>query len=386
MRLGAKIGLDAAAFGELFDKVVRQWHEWGELLKVPAAKLPSFDTMANAPAPHPEKESKTACKRVLLVEYEPMTRTMTEDALRQVLGCTLYTAENGKDALALALQVMPQIVITDWLAPGMDGLDFCRALRATDWGRSMYVIMLTGEGTEEKIVEAFEAGVDDYVTKPVNIRALNARMRAAQHYVELLESWECDRAQLKQVAAELAISNRRLERTAMTDLLTGLPNRRAGMEALAKAWSTCQRTSQDMAVLIVDIDRFKLVNDRYGHAIGDLVLQKVAQAIEAAARKHDNVSRMGGEEFMVVCHDADPRSAQLVAERLRKTVGRLKIEFEGKEIQTSVSIGVANREAGVKDVEDIVSGADKALYAAKHAGRDRVCLFAEGKAQCPQKQ
>jgi diguanylate cyclase (GGDEF)-like protein len=374
MRLGAKIGLDAEAFGVVFDRVVCLWSEWAHLLKVPAHALPTFDSMANAPAPRPEQESKESCRRVLLVEDEPSIRMMTEAALSQLLGCTVYSAENGKDALALSLQVMPHIVITDWLMPVMNGLEFCRALRATDWGQSMYIIMLTAEESEEKIVEAFEAGVDDYVTKPMNIRALNARMRAALHYVTLLESWENDRAQLKQFAAELAISNRRLERTAMTDLLTGLPNRRAGMEALAKTWSTSQRTSQPMAVLIIDIDNFKVINDRYGHAIGDLVLQKVAKALETSARRHDNVSRMGGEEFMVVCHDADSMSAQLVAERLRRTVGALKIGFEGKEIQTSVSIGVANREVGMKDAEDMVNGADKALYAAKRAGRNQVSV------------
>lgn len=382
MRLGAKIGLDAEALGLLFDRVVKKWLEWSVLLKVPASSLPPFNAMACAPAPRPEPESCTASrKRVLLVEDEPTTRLVTEGVLRQMLNCEVYSAENGKDALSLALQVMPQIVITDWLMPGMNGVEFCRALRSTDWGQSMYVIMLTGEETEAKIVEAFEAGVDDYVAKPVNTRALNARMRAAMHYVNLLESWEKDRAQLKQFAAELAITNRRLERTAMTDLLTGLPNRRAGMDALAKAWSNSERTSQPMAVLIVDIDRFKSINDRYGHATGDVVLQKVAKAIESSARKHDNVCRMGGEEFMVVCHDADRKSAMIVADRLLKTVRNLKIEIEGQRIQTSISIGIANREIGMTHAEEMVNGSDKALYSAKGAGRDQACLFVQGKTQ-----
>ena len=386
MRLGGKIGLDVEALGEVFGRVVQQWREWSELLKVPASHLPSFSAMASAPVPRPEQEPKSTCKRVLLVEDEPTTRIMTEGVLRQLLGCTVYTAENGKDALALALEVMPQIVITDWLMPVMDGLEFCRALRATDWGQSMYVIMLTGVETEEKIIEAFEAGVDDYLTKPMNIRALNARMRAALHYVKLLEAWEHDRAQLKQFAAELAISNRRFEHAAMTDLLTGLPNRRAGMEALAKAWSASQRAAQPVAALMIDVDRFKSINDRYGHAVGDVVLQEVAKGIQAAARKDDSVSRLGGEEFLLVCHNADPRTALMAAERLRKMVKVLKINIGGVAIQTSVSIGVANRETGMEDADGMVRAADKALYAAKNAGRDRVCLFAQGKTHCAQSQ
>ncbi len=382
MRLGGKIGLDAEALGEVFDRVVKQWREWAEMLKVPAGPLPSFGAMASAPVPRPEQEPKSTCKRVLLVEDEPTTRIMTEGVLRQLLGCTVYTAENGQDALALALEVMPQIVITDWLMPVMDGIDFCRALRATDWGQSMYVIMLTGVETEEKIVEAFEAGVDDYITKPMNNRALSARMRAALHYVKLLEAWEQDRAQLKQFAAELAISNRRLEHAAMTDLLTGLPNRRAGMDALAKTWGASVRTGQPVAALMIDVDRFKSINDQYGHAVGDLVLQEVARGIQAAARKDDSVSRIGGEEFLLVCHNADARTALLAAERLRKTVKALKINIAGLEVQVSVSIGVANRENGMLDTDDMVLAADKALYAAKNAGRNRVCLFAQGKTHC----
>ncbi|MBL8425236.1 MAG: diguanylate cyclase, partial [Candidatus Accumulibacter phosphatis] len=248
--------------------------------------------------------------------------------------------------------------------------------------QSMYVIMLTGEETEEKIIEAFEAGVDDYVTKPVNVRALSARMRAALHYVKLLDAWERDRAQLKQFAAELATSNRRLEHAAMTDLLTDLPNRRAGMEALARFWSASMRTGQPVAALMIDVDFFKSVNDRHGHAVGDRVLQEVARAIQSAARKDDSVSRIGGEEFLLVCHDADPRAALLAADRLRRLVKALKISVGGVDIQVSVSVGVASREAGMESEDDMLRAADKALYAAKNAGRDRVCLFALGKARC----
>lgn len=386
MRLGGKIGLDAATFGALFDRVIQQWQAWGELLQVKANPLPSFDSMAKAPAPRPDHDHWTACKTILLVEDEPTNRMMTEALLRNLVGCNVHTAENGRDALALALQVMPQIVISDWLMPVMDGIEFCRALRATDWGQSMYVIMLTGVETEEKIVEAFEAGVDDYITKPVNHRALNARMRAALHYVRLLEAWEHDRAQLKQFAAELAISNRRLEHAAMTDLLTGLSNRRAGMQALSKAWSVSLRTDQPVAALMIDVDHFKTINDSHGHAIGDRVLQEIARVIQSTARKHDNVSRVGGEEFLLVCQDADPQTALVVAERLRRLIKALRIELDGKVIQMTASVGVATREPAYADADAMVQGADKALYAAKKAGRDRVCLMVQGKPLCAAKE
>ena len=204
--LGGRLGLDGTEVGELVDRILAHWREWGELLKVPSRRLPLFASMAEAPAPKAAEPRKLAM-RVLLVEDEPTSRVLLEAQLRSLAGPEIHSAANGEEALALAVKVMPHIVVTDWMMPVMNGLELCRALRATEWGQSMYVIMLTGIDAEEEIVEAFEAGVDDYVTKPVNIRALSARMRAALHYVQLLENWERDRAQLKQFASELAISN-----------------------------------------------------------------------------------------------------------------------------------------------------------------------------------
>lgn len=383
MLLGGKLGLDADDLGEMVDGIARQWEEWGKLLKVPAQALPSFASMAAAPVPKSEEQPALyPPMRVMLVEDDPTTRLMVQAVLSGMVGKEVYTAGNGREALALALEVMPQIVVSDWLMPVMDGMEFCRALRATEWGQSMYVIMLTGVDAEEEIVQAFEAGVDDYVTKPVNVRALRARMRAALHYVQLLEAWERDRAQLKQFAAELAITNRKLEHYALTDLLTGLPNRRAGMEMLNQSWSAAGRSGQGVAVMMLDIDRFKSVNDTHGHAVGDKVLAEVGRLIRATARRDDFVCRMGGEEFLVICQNTDIKSALLAAERLRQTISMAGIQGGGTEIRTSVSIGVACKEEGMADEDGLVIAADRALYAAKQGGRNRTCLSAGGKLRC----
>ena len=379
MLLSGKIGLNADDLGDLVDRICTHWREWGELLNVPANTLPPFAKMMSAPAPRSGEESTSAALRVLVVEDDRTSRVLLEGVIGNILGKQVYSAVNGQEALAVALEVMPQIVVTDWLMPVMDGIEFCRALRATEWGQSMYVIMLTSLESEEELVDAFEAGVDDYVTKPLNVRALRARMRAALHYVKLLENWERDRAQLKQFAAELAISNRKLEHYALTDLLTGLRNRRAGMNDLAQAWSAADRSGQPVAVMMIDIDRFKSVNDTYGHAVGDKVLIEVATAIRAAARKDDSVCRMGGEEFLVVCRNTELKSTLQAAERLRKKVNALRISAGEVEIQTSVSIGVACKEPDIMEADALVNAGDKALYAAKLAGRNQTCLFTRGK-------
>ena len=379
IRLGGMIGLDADAFGGLFDRVVEQWRQWGQLLKIQAQEVPTFLEMAETPVPRATQGDNSSCKRVLVVDDDPTALVVITTILEEMELCEVHTACNGREALAAALELMPQIVITDWLMPEMDGLELCRSLRNTEWGQPMYVIMLTGVEAEEEITKAFEAGVDDYVTKPINPSYLMARMRAAMHYARLLEAWERDRAQLEKFAAELAISNRRLEHAAMTDLLTGIPNRRAGMDALEKAWSASKRTEHPVSVLMIDVDRFKDINDRHGHAVGDRVLQAVASAIQSAARKDDTVSRFGGEEFLLVCPNTPAKTALMAAERLRHVVKELKLNIGGAEIPVTTSIGVASRENDMGDFDALVSAADKALYSAKSGGRDRVCLNLQGK-------
>ncbi len=381
MLLGGKIGLDAGDLGEMIDRIFADWRDWSRLFKVPIRDLPPFERMTKAAASTREEASQAFSLRVLVVEDEPTNRVLLEGILAR-LGHQVHSAANGREALAMALDVLPQVVVTDWIMPVMDGLEFCRALRSTEWGQTMYVIMLTGVETDEKLIEAFEAGVDDYVTKPINVRALNARLRAATHYVNLLEAWERDRARLTQFAAELAVTNRKLEHTALTDTLTRLPNRRAGMKALAAAWSSADRSGQPLTVMVIDIDRFKNINDTYGHAGGDQVLIEVAAAIRRAARTDDHVSRMGGEEFLVVCRNVDSQPVLVAAERMRQTVRSLEIQHGGRSISVTVSIGVASRKASTPNLDELVIAADRALYAAKDAGRDRIGVTTDGQSIC----
>jgi two-component system cell cycle response regulator len=380
--LGGKIGLDTEPFGTFIDQVMQEWQSWGKMLKLSGVEPPPpFHKMMNASAPRQENVNDSSSLRILLVEDDPTSLVLVEGLLSNILGHTAFTASNGQQALSLSMEVLPHVVITDWLMPVMSGLELTRSLRATEWGQNLYIIMLTSIEDEEEIITAFDAGVDDYVTKPINIRAFRARLRAAWHYRKLQESWERDREQLKRFAAELAVTNRKLKHYALTDVLTELPNRRAGMESLSEAWSIASRTDQLMAVMLIDIDHFKRINDNYGHAIGDKVLQEVASSIRNIARKGDTFCRMGGEEFLVVCHNGntDAKSAVLFAERLRQHVKEQKINIDDIQIQTSISIGVALKEAGMKSEDHLVNAADKALYAAKNAGRNKVFLALENK-------
>ena len=379
MRVAGRVGLDEDELGALLDPLIEQWHEWGELLNVPTHQLPSFAEIASAPPPHVAGATDDQTLKILLVDDEEAIRTLVRKMLVESCGHEVQLAANGRSALALAVDSRPQVVITDRFMPEMDGLELTRALRATDWGQVIYVVMLTAAASQAQVEEAFAEGVDDYLIKPVAEVELRARLRAAWRYVKLHDEWQRDRAQLKRIASELAVSNRKLEQAALTDALTGLPNRRAGMTLLEQAWSASRRGDQPVSLMMVDVDRFKGINDAHGHAGGDTALVAVAATLRAEARKDDWVCRVGGEEFLVICPNTPLPAAARTAERLRQAVRRQPIAVGDQAVPVTVSIGIAAREPLTHDADSLVRDADKALYAAKHAGRDRCCLVRGGK-------
>ncbi len=239
---------------------------------------------------------------------------------------------------------------------------------------------ITSVESENDLVKAFEAGVDDYLTKPVNMRALSARLKAAWRYVRLRDAWERDHQRLTAAASELALTNRRLQHAALTDPLTELANRRAGLGALSQAWSVSVRHGTPLCVISIDIDHFKSINDTYGHAGGDLVLQRLSQSLRAVVRQEDTVCRWGGEEFMVICPNLALSEGIQMAQRLRKTIASTPTNIEGKPTQITVSLGISEWRMALQNYEQLLTEADQALYAAKRAGRNCLAVFAHGTA------
>ncbi len=373
MLLAKKIGFQTKFFTDMVQNIIQEWKNWNSLLKISDATLPSFQTITQTIEQFSESNQNASSLRVLVIEDDPVSRQLIEEILSNTLGHTVFSAENGQQGLSLGLEIMPHVVITDWIMPVMDGLELTRALRATDWGKNTYIIMLTGV-EEEKLAKAFESGVNDYIIKPINIHTFRARLRAAWHHRRLQDSWQQNQMQLKQFVAELATSNRKLEQAAHTDLLTGLPNRRAGMEALSRAWSIASRSHQLIAAILIDIDNFKSINDSHGHAAGDTVLKAIAASIRNTARKGDFFCRIGGEEFLIICQDkkTDMHSTAVFAERLRKKIDSEPIDIQDKTVTVTISIGIALKEAYMLNEDQLIKAADKALYAAKNAGRNRI--------------
>ena len=287
-------------------------------------------------------------------------------------GHTVAMARNGVEALVMVKEFMPQIIITDWFMPEMDGIAFCRALRNNPLWRNIYVFIMTlNEGTES-LVEAFEAGANDYLTKPINPKVLGARLSAGQRVVQLQEELEHEREQLQIFSNELASSNQMLQKLALTDALTNLPNRRFANEHLERQWALAQRNKSPLSCMMVDIDYFKQVNDTYGHKVGDDVLKKVASVLQSSVRKEDVVCRLGGEEFLVICPGFQQAEFLRYAERLRENVAALTFnEGSGKTFKLTISIGVASKKPELLTSEMLLQLADKRLYKAKESGRNR---------------
>ncbi len=372
----------------LLRRTMGEWREWGKLLRIPTTTFPNLSVppkpMPAEPLAESKPENATSVAagdserkglRILAVDDDPVAlRLLVHHLTRD--GHEVCQATNGSEALKMALEQSPQMLISDWMMPEMDGLEVCKALRRTVPGMAIYVLIVAGREDESRIVEAFDAGSDDYVSKPFNPRILLARVRAGQRMIELREKVELDHDERQRQMSRMAVLNRKFESQAMTDALTQLPNRRYAMDRLDQEFANSMRGKSKLSVAVIDIDHFKQVNDQYGHDIGDLVLRETAKVLKDTIRRGDVVCRMGGEEFLVISPDSDLAGCAATAERIRAAVSEHVIGFRlGRSI--TVSLGVAERTANVPSVDELLRIADRRVYSAKSQGRNRVCLTSE---------
>jgi two-component system, cell cycle response regulator len=302
--------------------------------------------------------------KVLLVDDDDLVLARLQAVVAKE-GFQVCTAPNGAAALASLQESFAPIVIMDLKMPGMDGLAVCRAIRKHAWPGYVYILLLTMQDAEKDILAGLDAGADDYISKRTSSAQLLARLRTAQRILTLEQS-------LKEALAE----KRRLT---MTDALTGAPNRRYFERRLTRELKRLRRFGGDLSLMVLDIDRFKLINDRYGHASGDAVLREFVRRIgKCLPRNTDWCARMGGEEFIVVLEGTDLVGAGTVAERLRLAIATNPVRTQAGMIHVTVSIGVsvlepADDHADIS-VESLVSCADARLYVSKQNGRNRVTL------------
>lgn len=304
--------------------------------------------------------------KILVAEDDLVTRRMLEAYLVK-WGYEVVTVGDGRQAWQILQQEnAPRLALLDWMMPEMDGMSICREARRLNLQPYIYLILLTARKYQEDVIAGLEAGADEYLTKPFDPYELRARLRTGARIVELQDS--------------LIQAREALREQAMHDALTQLFNRRATMDILASELSRASRDLKPLTVMMVDIDHFKSVNDRFGHPAGDAVLCEVARRLRSSMRAYDTVGRFGGEEFLVVAPGCDSSPSRAQAERLREIVSSQPVNVKDLSIDVTVSVGVATlRDPRPQDLEALLSVADKALYLAKERGRNRV----EGECSAP---
>lgn len=239
--------------------------------------------------------------KVLVADDDLVSRLMVQGAVES-LGHECVAAADGKQAWQRLSQFPADVVITDWMMPGMDGLELCRRVRAQELGTYAYVILVTSLGERDNVLSGMQAGADDYLTKPLETFDLETRLIAA--------------ARVTSLHAELARYRDDLARLACTDPLTQLRNRLSLGKDLAAVHAHSQRYGRSYALAMCDIDFFKGYNDNYGHQAGDTALRAVAESLAKQTRQGDGCYRYGGEEFLLVLAEQTMASAGVAAERL----------------------------------------------------------------------
>ncbi|BCM92324.1 response regulator PleD [Abditibacteriota bacterium] len=312
-------------------------------------------------------------ERILVVEDSPEIASLMSLTLRME-GYGVVTASTGARALQLIAADKPSLILMDVMMPGLTGFQVAEQLKGDDATRDIPIIFVTARHEVDDRVQGLEVAVD-YISKPFAVPELLARVRAA--------------LRMQKLQSELKASNDQLSKLAITDPLTGLYNRRGFDAQLEDELHRARRFRQPLGLVVFDLDRFKSVNDSYGHAQGDMVLQSFAEALLNLSRRVDKVARFGGEEFAVLLPNTDEVGAKIFAEKVRIAVEDTPISCPscglGKTISVTVSGGVAvlvpstgaNNDGHVplsitRLAEGLFEMADAHLYRAKQGGRNRI--------------
>lgn len=274
-------------------------------------------------------------------------------------------ATSGPQGLALVRQQAPDLILLDVMMPGMDGYEMLQLLQSDPATRAIPVIFVTAQSDSASESRALAAGAVDFIHKPINPPVVRARVRL--------------QLELRQRVSELEQALEQLVFLAHHDLLTGLPNRGLFHERVEQGLALARRNQSKLALMFLDLDRFKPINDCYGHAAGDALLQQAAQRMSACLRESDTVGRMGGDEFVLLLPAVDHAAAACqVAEKIRNVLNQPFV-VDGQTLSISATIGVALYPDQGSDALELARHADAAMYQAKENGRNQVLLYQSGR-------
>ncbi len=295
----------------------------------------------------------TARPKILIVDDQASNILVLREIFRE--SCDIIMATDGQQALMLSATQLPDLVLLDVVMEGTDGHEVCRQMKESPLTQHIPIIFVTANRDELDEVKGFELGAVDFITKPINPTIVRARV--ITHLTLKLQS-------------DL------LRRSAFTDGLTGVSNRRKFDEMLEQCWRQSDRNGTPLSLIMIDVDYFKLYNDRYGHQAGDHCLKSIAQSLSGLIRRpFDLLARYGGEEFVCILPHTDISGAVNVAETMKDAVDALEMEHLSSDIgqKVTISLGVASTVATPTGTADtFLREADNQLYIAKKSGRHQV--------------
>ena len=306
--------------------------------------------------------------RILVADDDATSRLVLKAAVTK-LGHECLVAEDGLQAWEVLAAQPIDVLLTDWMMPGIDGPELCRRVREELTAHYTYIVLVTGLAERGQVLEGMGAGADDYLIKPADPFAVQTRLIAAERVTAL-------QRRVSDIQSQLEHANYVLLDLSRTDPLTGLGNRRRLEEDLDGIHALAKRTVRPFGVALFDVDHFKLYNDHYGHLEGDDALRQVARYLGAVMRRGDTAYRYGGEEFLILLSDCDLDGSAAVAERVRRAVEAEAIPHEARPSLPSLvtfSGAVGCWTPGTDpEISDLLARIDEALYAAKEAGRNRI--------------
>jgi diguanylate cyclase (GGDEF)-like protein len=291
--------------------------------------------------------------KILIIDDAVDTQLLLQFDLVQA-GFEVFTTSSGQEGIDFFEIQSVDLILLDLIMPGISGLETLSILKSLQVSKSTPVIMLSSSIDEDSIVKALDLGADDYVVKPYIARVLLARIRTSLRAKE---------------------NNLKLEKLAKTDYLTGINNKGNFISLATKSLSLAKRSKSQIIVAMLDIDFFKVINDKFGHHVGDLCLIAFTRCLKTSFRDYDVLGRVGGEEFAVCLPNTSIKEAFIVFERFRASIEKLHIptEVDEKSVKMTVSIGLSSTETADFDITNLLKQADKGLYFAKQNGRNQVC-------------
>lgn len=315
----------------------------------------------------------TTSKRILLVD----DNTSSLDVLSKCLISLGYEVVSHSKMSALDLaNISPDIIITNQKLPQCIGIDTCKFFQNKE--NLYYVIIMTNHGDIDLLSSAFHRGVNNFIKKPINYNEVKIRLENASQLLDLINDNFLQKNNILEYVKSLEQETENLYIELMKDSLTGLYNRRYAETVLSRDWKNTNRVDQKLCIISVDLDKFKDINDTYGHPVGDEVLKHVAGIMTTCIRENDTICRMGGEEFIIITIDSTIYGIHAICEKIRQSIESCQPDHLKLEKKVTVSIGAAVMDSKLDSSwNDTYSRSDMAMYTAKKSGRNCYVIYGE---------